>query len=122
MSQDQNAYLLSGETVKKLAKLVRDSERHSRNYHPPKPRKVVSVAPASWLGVLDGSLSYHGSATVSLYTFDSGLGYFTDSGLNDTCYGWLLLSGESIPANTQVVGCYVSGKRVVFDAACTTGT
>lgn len=77
---------------------------------------------AAWLGVLDGSLAYHGSATVSLYTFDSGLGYFTDSGVNDTCYPWLMVSGDSIAANTQVVGCFVGGKRVVFDAACSTGT
>lgn len=76
----------------------------------------------AWLGVLAGALSYRGSATVNLYSFDAGLGYFTSSGQTDTCYSWLMLSGDSIPAGTQVVGCYVGGKRVVFDAACNTGT
>lgn len=39
MAQDQNAYKLTGAAVAKLAKLVRDSERHSRNYHPPRYRR-----------------------------------------------------------------------------------
>lgn len=83
---------------------------------------IQQLASPDWLGVLNGSLGYHGSASVQLYTFDTTAGYFKDSGQSDTCYGWLLLSGDTIAANTQVVGCYVSGKRVVYDAACATGT
>lgn len=105
-------------------KLVKGQSGFNVFNQPTEGRVLVmqqSVA-ADWVGVLNATLNYHGSTSVQIYTFDSGLGYFTDSGTSDTCYGWLMLSGDSIPANTQVVGCYVSGKRVVFDAACATGT
>lgn len=113
-----------------LAAGVPTSEREITVQSPSVARAIWSVVSNryellsgdAWLGVLTAGLSYHGSASVALYSFDSGLGYFTDSGQTDTCYGWLLLPGDTIPTNTQVIGCVVNGKRVAFDAACTTGT
>lgn len=92
--------------------------------NPTEGRVLVQQNPGAgaWLGVLAGTLNYHSSASVTLYKWDSGSGYFISAGTTDTCYPWLMLSGDSIPSGTQVVGCIIDGKRVVFDAACNTGT
>jgi len=83
---------------------------------------VESAGGGAWIGVLGGALAYQGSASVNLYGFDGTHAYPTATGATDTCYAWLMLSGDSIPSGTQVAGGIVNGKRVVFGAACQAGT
>jgi len=107
---------------KDLLKMHSEWRRKPKNQPPQWGRWPVGGASSQWLGVLNADLGYHSSAEVAIYTWDESAGHFTDSEDTATCYPWLMLSGDSIPSGTQVVGCFVGGKRVVFDCACDTGT
>lgn len=117
MPQDMDGYLLSGETVKALAEMKRWWERNARNYHPPRYRRATTrTGTSTWLGILQGSLAYGSSATVMLYKWDGSSSFVSDT--TDTCYPWMMNTGDSIATNTEVVGGVIGGKRVVFNAAC----
>lgn len=65
------------------------------------------------LGKLDGSLSYEGSATVSIWDGTS------DTTVNVTAYDWLLKSGQSIASGIKVViARFPNGKWYVIGAQC----
>ena len=71
----------------------------------------------TWIGTLQGALAYGSSATVMLKKWDSGSSSFVND-KTDTCYPWMMNTGDSIATNVQVVGGTVGGKKVVFNAAC----
>jgi hypothetical protein len=111
-----DSYQLSEQAVKKLAKMSRWFERNSRNQHPPRNRRVVSRGGGGgWIGILQGALSYGSSASVTLYVGTAGS---ETAGTTVTCYPWMMSTGDSIAANTDVVGCVVNGSYYVFNSAC----
>lgn len=74
-----------------------------------------NIGGPNWIGVLQGTLAYGSSATVQLKKGTPG------SETNDTtqtCYPWMMNTGDSIAANVEVVGCVVNGYYYVFNAAC----
>lgn len=118
MPADNNGYLLSGETVKKIATMWKWFERQTRNPHQQHQQaQHTSQIFETWIGVLQGSLAYGSSASVTLYKWDGSSG-FTATSTTVTCYPWMMNTGDSIAANVEVVGGIVNGKRVVFNAAC----
>jgi hypothetical protein len=70
--------------------------------------------PQMILGVLDGIMSYQGSATVSIWDGTS------DTGQDITAYDWLLSSGQSLANGKKVVVLpHANGKYYVVGAQCT---
>lgn len=68
------------------------------------------------IGKLDGALSYQGSATMSEWSFNGSAD--ADTGINETVYDWLLLSGQSIATGTQVVAARAGEQWRVIGAQC----
>ena len=68
------------------------------------------------IGILDGALAYHSSATASIYSGTPNSE--TDSTENVTAYCWLLKAGESLAAGTRVMLAQVGGSWYVMAAAC----
>lgn len=67
-------------------------------------------------GKLDGSLSYQGSATLSVWKYNGSAE--ADSGENITVYDWLLSSGQSVASGKQVTAFYdLASSRWYLDAA-----
>jgi hypothetical protein len=70
-------------------------------------------------GKLDGALSFSSSATVSVWRVNSS-GTDVDTGVNVTAHSWLMSSGDSIDAGTEVTIFYDhgSGRWYVDGADC----
>lgn len=79
---------------------------------------VVARVRAKIKGVLDGSLAYASSATMSVWEFN-GVGD-ADTGENVTVYDWLLSSGQSIASGKNVTAFWdaASGRYYVDGAQC----
>jgi hypothetical protein len=69
-------------------------------------------------GKLDGSLSFGGSAAMSVWAWDGAAD--ADTTENLTVYDWLLSSGQSVAAGTQVTAFYdvASGRWYLDGAQC----
>lgn len=69
-------------------------------------------------GVLDGALSYQGSATMSVWAWDGSAE--ADSTADVTVYDWTLSSGQSIAAGKRVSACwdFASNRYYVVQAQC----
>jgi hypothetical protein len=67
-------------------------------------------------GKLDGSQSYQGSATLSVWAWNGSAE--ADTGEDVTVYDWLLPSGGSIASGKKVVAAYVGGRWYVVSAEC----
>ena len=65
---------------------------------------ITGTAAGFVKGKLDGSLSFGGSATLSVWAWNGSAE--ADTGSNLTVYDWLLVSGQSIAAGTQVAASY----------------
>ncbi len=75
----------------------------------------VSSSSAVEMAVLDGALASGGSATASVWRFDGE--DLVDTDENVTVYAWMLNSGESVAAGTQVwIGW--RGRWYIMNAAC----
>lgn len=69
----------------------------------------------SFIGILNGTLAYGSSATATIYTGTPGseTGAYTK-----TVYPWMMNTGDSIPANTEVAIFTVNGRLYALNAAC----
>jgi hypothetical protein len=67
-------------------------------------------------GKLDGSQSYQGSATLSVWAWNGSAE--ADTGEDVTVYDWHLKTGQSIAAGTQVTAALVGGRWYVLSAQC----
>lgn len=68
------------------------------------------------MGVLDGAMSYGGSATMSIWAFNGSAD--ADTGANVTVYDWLLSTGQTIASGKRVVAAFVGGRWRVIAAQC----
>lgn len=80
-------------------------------------RVLVTQSPGTgaWIGILQGTLAYGSSASVTLYQGTPGS---ETAGSTVTCYPWMMNTGDSIATHTGVVGCVVNGYYYVFNAGC----
>lgn len=67
-------------------------------------------------GKLDGTLSYGGSATMSVWAWNGSAE--ADTGVNVTVYDWLLVSGQTIASGKQVTVACMDGRYYVTGAQC----
>lgn len=69
-------------------------------------------------GALDGTLSYNGSATMSVWEWNGSSE--ADSGENVTVYDWLLSSGQTVGSGVRVTAYYdvASGRWYLDGAQC----
>ena len=70
------------------------------------------------IGKLDGSLSYQGSATLSVWYWNGSA--YADTGTNLTVYDWLLSSGQTVASGVQVTASFDarSNRWFVTGAQC----
>ena len=76
--------------------------------------QVVAAAVTKKKGKLDGTLSFGGSATMSVWQWNGSAE--ADTGENVTVYDWLLSSGQTVASGTQVTAFY-DGVRWYLDGA-----
>lgn len=79
---------------------------------------LLGSSEAAWeTGVLDGSMSYQGTATVSIWRWNGSA--MADTTLNVTARDWLLSSGQTIASGKQVIILrHPTGQWFVVGAQC----
>lgn len=109
--------VFDAESARRIARAVR---RVEHTVPPPHKRGRWPVIPGSGpyfkIGILDGDLTYNGSATCSVYTGAGGSA--VDSGEDLTVYCWPQGPGDTIPAGTKVDIGYTGDHWEVFAAEC----
>lgn len=70
------------------------------------------------MGKLDGTLSFEGSATMSIWAYNGSA--YADTTADITVYDWLLDTGDSIASGTQVVAAFVGGRWCVIGSGSAT--
>lgn len=68
-----------------------------------------------YIGVLAGALAYGSSATVNIYTGTPGSEAATST---KTVYPWMMNTGDSIAANTEIIAATINGRLYAVNAAC----
>lgn len=88
------------ESASRVARATKIVERMRRNQKPPRARFIGGSG--RWeCGKLDGSMSYDGTATVSIWRWNGSA--MADTGENVTVRDWLLSSGQTIATGTRVI-------------------
>lgn len=82
--------------------------------------KVISVGDLEFIkkGILDEELTEGGSATMSVWRWNSATSAEEDTDKDITVYDWLLTSGQTIAADTKVIAYREGSRWYVFAASC----
>jgi hypothetical protein len=113
------SYTLDADAVQRTAAAVRYVEGQTRNSATTQRRRhnTPATPAAVKIGVLSTSLDYGSGASVTFYSGTPGSEAPDGTGTH-TCYGWMLKSGDSINASTEVVCALINGHWYVIQAAC----
>lgn len=104
------------QSAARVARATRQVERWVKNT--PQSRGRWGGVNSRWeCGKLDGSMSFDGTATMSIWKWDGST--MADTGENVTVRDWLLASGQTIASGTRVVAIkHRGGQWFVVGAQC----